>query len=109
MVIRTDSEWIDLWDNHWRCYDNQLDKTPPPDIDYQNEMVIGVFWGDNCYYSGCSNMSESIKKIYLFNDTMYVEIDSLQFLGECAACVEPLHLIRLSQNDYPAKFIGIVP
>ena len=72
-------------------------------------MVIGVFWGDCCYYSGCSNMSESIKIIYLFNDTMYVEIDSLQFLGECAACVEPLHLIRLSQNDYPAKFIGIVP
>ncbi|MBC8402578.1 MAG: hypothetical protein H8E14_13910 [Candidatus Marinimicrobia bacterium] len=104
-VIRTDSVWTTVWDNYWDCYDGLGNKTPVPEINFQNNMVLGVYWGDNCRYSGCSNMSESIQDIYLLNDTIYVFVGELQSLGLCAACVEPLHLVKTTKRDYPVKFL----
>lgn len=108
-VIKSDSEWRSLWELYWNVYDGSGNKTPPPDVDFDDEMVIGVFWGGNCIYSGCTNESPSIESVFIMCGTIHVVVGGMADLGFCAACVCPLHLIRIQRHDLPVKFVGNVP
>lgn len=109
VVINTESEWLNLWQLYWNLLDGTGNKTPPPEINFEENMVVGVFWDTNCDYSGCSNESPSIKDIYILGDTLFVSVDELVDFGPCDACVLPLHLVQLEKLSFPVKFIGNVP
>jgi hypothetical protein len=108
-VVNTESEWLNLWKLYWNNFDGNGNKTPPPQIDFDSKTVIGVFWGDECTYSGCQNESPSIKSIFIYSDTLYVDVGELVDLGFCDACVKPLHLVEIDKQILPVKFIGYVP
>ena len=108
-VINTESEWLNLWQLYWNSFDSFGNKTPSPEINFEENMVVGVFWDTNCDYSGCSNESPSIKDIYITGDTLFVFVDVVVDLGPCDACVLPLHLVQLEKLSLPVKFIGNVP
>ncbi|MGD9900510.1 MAG: hypothetical protein AB7T22_15400 [Calditrichaceae bacterium] len=108
-VFKDSSEWIGFWDQYWNVYDGTGQKTPAPFIDFSENMVIGVFWGDYCKYSGCGNESPSIEEVYICMDTLYVFVGDLKPLGMCDACVSPLHLIRTERRDLPVQFTGNIP
>ncbi|MFQ6103166.1 MAG: hypothetical protein ACE5OP_02610 [Candidatus Glassbacteria bacterium] len=105
-VIESESEWLRLWNRYWNVYDRSGDKVPPPEIDFDKKMVIGIFWGDECKYSGCTNESPSIESVFITHDTLIVHVGKLAPLGNCLRCVHPLHLIELERNDLPVRFLG---
>lgn len=108
-VITSNSEWMNLWELYWNSYDDQGNKTPPPEINFGEEMVIGVFWGGECVYSGCTNESPSIETVWISRDTLWVKVGQMKDLGPCDMCVCPLHLIQTQKYGLPVKFIGDVP
>ena len=108
-VITSDLGWMDLWERYWNVYDGQGNKTPPPEVNFDKEMVIGVFWGGYCAYSGCTNESPSIESVWIENDTLWIKVGELKNLGPCDMCVCPLHLIQTQKLDMPVRFVGDVP
>ena len=94
---------------YWNSTDGDGNKTPPPEINFDEKTVIGIFWGNDCSYSGCTNESPSIEKVFITTDTIYVKVGELVDLGPCAACVDPLHLIEIDKFELPTKFIGLIP
>ncbi|MGD9487341.1 MAG: hypothetical protein AB7W47_04930 [Calditrichaceae bacterium] len=108
-VFKDSNDWIGFWDLYWNAFDGTGQKTPPPSIDFSNNMVIGVFWGDYCKYSGCGNESPSIENIYIYADTLFVPVGDLKPLGMCDACVSPLHMIMTERRDLPVQFTGNTP
>jgi hypothetical protein len=108
-VITSDREWKRLWELYWGVYDENGHKTPPPEIDFETEMVLGVFWGGECRYSGCTNKSPSIESVWIENDTMKVEVGPMRDLGPCDMCVSPLHMVQTRRYNLPVVFVGDVP
>lgn len=108
-VITSDSEWESFWNLYWNQFGGSGHKTPPPEIDFDHEMVIAVFWGGNCSYSGCTNESPSIESILVVGNTLYIIVGEMADLGPCEMCVAPLHLIRTEKSNLPVRFIGNVP
>jgi hypothetical protein len=109
VVITSKAEWTHLWELYWNNYDEKGNKTPPPQIDFDKGMVMGVFWGGNCRYSGCTNRSPSIKSVWIANDTLRVQVGPMRDLGPCDMCVCPLHLVHTEKYDLPVTFVGDVP
>ncbi|UCE17329.1 MAG: DUF3160 domain-containing protein [Gemmatimonadota bacterium] len=108
-VITSDSEWTNLWELYWNVTDGYGNKTPPAEIDFDEAMVIGVFWGGGCIYSGCTNRSPSIGSVWIASDTLRVSVGEMEDLGPCDACVCPLHLIKTQKLNLPIQFTGEVP
>jgi len=108
-IITSDWEWTHLWKLYWNCFDGHGNRTPPPEIDFSEEMVLGVFWGGDCAYSGCTNQSPSIESVWIAEDTLRVKVGELRDLGPCDGCVCPLHLIQIQRYDLPVRFTGSVP
>ncbi|MCK4538010.1 MAG: hypothetical protein KAV42_04345 [Candidatus Krumholzibacteria bacterium] len=105
MVITEEIDWLNLWIENW-TQEVEGEKTAPPDIDFNTEMVIVISWGMS---SGCHNMSESIKFLLLENDTLYVVSTGLEDLGLCEMVVYPLHMVKTAKRDAVVEFIGDLP
>jgi hypothetical protein len=78
-----------------------------PAVDFQREMVIGLFWGRG--YSGCTNLAEAIREIREGDGRVVVEVDPLNDLGLCDMIVLPNQVVRLERIDKPIQFEGAVP
>ena len=109
VVINTDSEWLNLGELYWNRWDGIGNKILLPEINFEENMVVGVFWGGGCDYSGCYNESPSIENIYRMGDTLFVVIADLVDFGPCDMCVNPIHLVQLEKYNIPVKFLGNVP
>ena len=83
------------------------EKTPPPEIDFDKEMVVAICWGSG--YSGCSNTVEVIKRIEKTIDSINVVLSDLPNLGPCDMEVYPIQMVRISNLSLPVHFSGSIP
>lgn len=104
-VIKDDTAWNQLWEDYWTRQDS-LGRTPPPAVDFEEDMVIAVFWG--CGYSGCYRWVEAIERIITRSGRIEVHIGPLPDLGYCDMIVCPLQVVRMRKSEFPVVFIGDV-
>ena len=109
IIINTESEWLIFWNLYWNLFDGSGNKILPPPINFEEKMVIGVFWGGSCKYSGCFSESPSIQSINRIGDTLFVSVGDLVDFGLCEMCIAPIHMVQLESLSFPIKFIGNVP
>ncbi len=108
-VFTSEAQWMHSWELYWNLYDGHGNKIPPPEIDFADQMVLGVFWGGECRFSGCTNKSPSIESVWIENDTLKVQVGPMRDLGPCDMCVSPLHMVQIERFDLPVRFVGDVP
>lgn len=107
VVFRSEAGWETFWYEHVNSYGSEGNKTPPPPIDFESRMLIGVFWGEG--YSGCSNYVQAIEGVKERESRIEVEVGELPDLGACRAFVYPLQVIKMKRSDQSVRFIGKVP
>jgi|GEM_PF-2973191 len=107
IIIFTDNEaWLEFHDRYWNLYDN-TGKTDPPDVDFENETVIGVFWGTQS--RGCYDWVNCMRVVYVAGDFMEIYVAPLPDLGPCDALAYPLQMIKIKMTYIHTRFIGNVP
>jgi len=105
-VIRSQSEWLTFWDAYWTGKD-QNGRTPPPFIDFDENMVIAVYYGEG--FSGCESRVAVIEEVGFAAGALQVTVAPLPDLGNCRADLSPLHLVAVTRLDIPVTFVGQVP
>ncbi len=103
LVINDNSVWYDLWDKYWSNTYGNGNKTPLPEIDFSEKMIIGVFWGAG--WSGGGSYLKSIKSICVANDTLYVKVILFPMSGAFAE-IMPYDLVIIKRSDLPVEFVG---
>jgi hypothetical protein len=98
-VFLDEDEWKAFWTDH--------SEEEAPDVDFAQEMTIGLFWGSG--YSGCTNRAEAIREVREGNSRVVVEVGPLGSLGDCDMVVLPNQVIRLDRIDKPVVFEGEAP
>lgn len=100
VVINDDSTWISFWNRYEMG-------SPPPSIDFQQNTLIGVFWGDG--WSGCHSAVQAIEIYKNQSNQIEVFIKPLPDLGPCFMLVSPLQVVTISKTLLPVIFSGDVP
>ena len=108
-VFNDSTEFLVFWDRYCSAFDSYGNKSSPPDINFLYQTLIGVFWGDSCRYSGPTNFGDAIESVYIFRDTLFVDIGDLKIPGFFGACILPSHLILINKITIPVKFMGNIP
>ncbi len=103
--MRSEAEWLEFCNNFW----SESIKAPIPYIDFNQKIVLGIFWGDNCKYSGCTNASPSIYSVTKSSRQITVKVDPLADLGPCDMCVLPLYMATIPRMELPILFAGNLP
>lgn len=106
-VIKSGKEWENWLQKYWNQFSGNGEKTPPPEIDFDKEMVVAICWGSG--YSGCSNTVEVIKRIEKTIDSINVVLSDLPNLGPCDMEVYPIQMVRISNLSLPVHFSGSIP
>jgi hypothetical protein len=112
VVIKEKAAWAALWAEHvsqMRVVSDTgtpvKDTRPVPDIDFNTQMVVGVFLGMGG--NGCS--STSIASLSTDGKTITVRhSDTVPGIGiMCAMYVpSPAQLVAVPRSDLPVKFVG---
>jgi hypothetical protein len=107
-VFRDETTWAVLWDRYWTVY-TLGEKTPPPPVDFDNEMVIAIFYGTG--YIGCSNWVEVIDEIWVGSRQIEVHIGIQldRVIGPCDMNLNPLQMVTIQRSDLPVVFTGYLP
>jgi len=106
-VFRDQDSWSSFGDEYWIGDDNWGMNIPLPEVDFENETVIGVFWGSRSH--GCYHWVNCIEAVFIKRNIVEVHIAPLPELGECAMPVWPMQVIKLERHDLPVEFHGHVP
>ncbi len=97
-VIRNQSSWQAFWGT----YTSQA----PPEVDFSQKMVIGVFWGAG--YSGSQNRVEAITTIEAYRNRVEVNVGPIP-VDYSLAIKYPIELILVDHYDSRVVFNGKVP
>ena len=96
-VIKNVDEWNSFLEENYFA-DMPLD----PPVDFEEEIIIAVFWG--CNYSGCNNITESIKSIQLTSSGIEVNVSPLSDLGDCQMIVCPIQMVKMDRIEAEVCF-----
>lgn len=92
---------------YWNLFSGSGEKTPPPSVNFDEEMVIAVHWGEG--YSGCSNKVSAIDSIVKTRGSVEVIVSELPDLGPCDMIVYPIQMVRVPKTDLSVRFLGAPP
>lgn len=108
-VFRDSLAWAQFWNEHVTLRDQNLELYPPPSVDFERRVIIGVYWGS--YYVGCRAIDriDAIEGIYDAADRIVVDIGPVPDLGPCRAKVYPTQVVSIPRPDKPVAFTGKVP
>jgi hypothetical protein len=108
-VFRDSTSWARFWNEHINIFDENHDPYPPPSVDFDRRIIIGVYWG--AFYVGCrvTYRIEAIEGIYDAEDRIVVDIGPVPDLGPCRAKVYPTQVVTIPRPDKPVEFTGKVP
>ena len=98
--FRNKSSWESFWEeaNEWHS-DNIIDLLP--EVDFQREWVVGVFWGEA---SGCGSQANfGIKSVKARNTTALIDAVNMPYMGACRAIVYPRSFITLPRTMQSAQ------
>ncbi len=98
-VFRDQPSWEALWPI--------LPNHSAPAVDFDQYILIGVFWGAG--YSGSWNRVEAITGILEFRDRIEVTIGTSLDVGPGDALVYPIEVVRVERRELPIVFKGEVP
>lgn len=103
VLFRDEASWLELWDDTWTESDAN-GKTPPPEVDFSQDMVLAVFYGEG--YSGCEQRTELVAEVeetcplVCDNNFMRVTLRELpDDLGACRQALAPLSMVVLPRSD----------
>ena len=108
-VFRDSLTWAQFWNEHVTLHDQNHELYPPPSVDFDRRIIIGVYWGH--FYSGCRTISriEAIEGIYDAGDRIVVDIGPVPDLGVCRLVIWPTQVVSIPRPDKPVEFTGKVP
>ena len=108
-VFRDNLTWAQFWDEYVTLRDQNHELYPPPSVDFDRRIIIGVYWG--YFYTGCRAIDriEAIEGIYDTGDRIVVDIGSVPDLGVCRTMVLPTQVVSIPLTDKPVEFTGKVP
>jgi hypothetical protein len=107
-VFKSEAAWTVFWEEHVMQINADGEPIAPPEVNFAENMLIAVFWGNNGY-AGCSFFAEAIKGVSAQSDALIVEIGKLPDLGPCRMSVMPLHVIKVERTEATVVFKGRVP
>lgn len=107
-VFKNKSAWTEFWNNHVTRVNSDGEKVSAPVIDFNKNMLIAVFWGNNGY-SGCSSFVDAIESVSLKKGMISVNVGKLPDLGSCLMMVSPLQVIEVEKREQPVTFHGQIP
>jgi hypothetical protein len=102
VVLRTEAEWEDFW-NRRLAVPEGSDRLPPPSVDFDTKMVIGLFWGE---VSGCSNTVRAVQTITENVGGIVVQVEDWTEGTICQALVQPRQVIQTKRTPKQVKFEG---
>ncbi len=102
LVVRNDGEWIDLWSRHTK---DQIPAPPPPNIDFQSQMVVCVFAGTK----PSGGYAVRITRVISDGQRLiaYAEESTSPGAFTTMALTQPYHIVKLAANDLPVVFEGL--
>lgn len=106
-IIKTAENWRLLWEKYWNQYSGDGQKTDPPDVDFNRDIVVVLTWGQG--YSGCANNVKAVQKVERAGDTLKIVVGPLPSLGPCDMKLAPVQMIRIPRMEIPIVFEGDVP
>jgi len=105
IVIRTQNQWDNLWKRH---SSRKVNPPPPPFVDFENDMVVGVFLGEKRtggYEVKITSAKRSNSNLYLY----YREKSPPRDVMVTQALTQPYHLVKVSKFDIPPIFLRESP
>ena len=111
-VIRDQEAWLALWEQYWNEFAGDQ-RTDPPAIDFERNMVLAVGWGDD--FSGCTNKATLIERVEFTcpvacaANVLRVTLVPVPDLGNCREVVAPVHMVTVPQTTAEVRFTGAVP
>lgn len=108
-VFRDSATWAQFWNKHVMVRDQNFELYPPPSIDFNRRIIIGVYWG--YLYGGCrvTHRIEAIEGIYDAGDRIVVDVGPVPDLGPCRTMLLPTQVVSIPRPDKPVEFTGKVP
>lgn len=100
IVARTPEEWLAVWRDHAR---NVVPEPPLPEVDWADDMVIGVVLGDR----PSAGYSVSIARIEDLGSTVKVwtvEVQPLPGAMQAMVVTSPFHFVEVRRRDVPVEF-----
>lgn len=107
VVFKDSTMWLAFGDKYGFRTLEPFDELPPMPANFDQSMVIGIFWGARA--AGCMDRVEAIKMVTRYSDHLEVEVGKLPFLGPCQMVVYPFQLVKITSLDVPVEFTGEVP
>lgn len=88
MIINNRSEWVDVWQKHSSYLKTQ--KPDVPDVDFTNETVVAVFYGESpAFDAGLMDITKAGKKVF---------INLKKKFPANVSSVQPYFIIRFSKT-----------
>lgn len=104
LVIRTEVEWVNVWEKHTAlCVDMCTGRPPCPSVDFSEKMVICVFMGER----PTLGYDISIERIWVEKERVHVDVVNRsppeEYLGG-QALTYPFMLVSLVKTDVEVVF-----
>ena len=100
LVIMDEEAFKELWDAH---YSTRFPPAELPVIDFEEEMVIAVFYG----MAPTTGYGIRISRITESKDMLRVRIKTSRPMGGRAfmALTQPYHIVKLKKSEKPVEFV----
>jgi hypothetical protein len=103
IVVTDKANFQMMWDN---LYINFSDKPPLPDVNFSNQMLIGVFLGE--FPNGGSSIA--VKSVDMYDDVVIMNIEELTPGPTCVTTdviTQPYQIVRIPKVSVPIRFVTI--
>ncbi|UCE66599.1 MAG: hypothetical protein JSU85_00870 [Candidatus Zixiibacteriota bacterium] len=99
-VFEDNDSWDSFCDEYWGG------GIPRPEVDFENNMIIGIFWGQT---SGCYEWVNCVRTVFIRRGVIEVHISPMPDLGDCEMIVYPMQVIKIRSHELPVEFHGHFP
>lgn len=105
VVFRTEKEWVNFWNAHVDSL-GKNEESSPPEIDFDQNMVLGLFWGRT---TGCTSMVDAVNAVRVREKNVIVQVDDWTDGTICVALVQPRQVVKTRATNRPIRFEGDTP
>jgi hypothetical protein len=103
IIIKNRADFQKMWEN---LYINFSEKPQLPDVNFSNQMILGVFFGE--YTSGGGSIA--VKSVDMYDDAVIVNIEEVTPGPNCVTTdvmTQPYQIVRIPKVISPLKFVTI--
>jgi hypothetical protein len=103
IIVENKADFQKMWD---RLYVNFSEKPPLPEVNFETQTVIGVFFGE--YPNGGGSIG--VKTIIYNDDETIVNVEEVTPGPNCVTTdmiTQPYQIVRIPKADIPIKFVNL--